>query len=117
MAVEGAFIGSSQLTFTPTQIKPGDYTFSVGTAGSTTFVLQTILPALGEEVFAGREVLAPQQRQETHAGHFRRNGHTRGRQQRGGEILAAEQGARLAAGFDDARPADDEGDVAPGVIE
>jgi RNA 3'-terminal phosphate cyclase (ATP) len=45
-AVEGAAIGSKLLTFVPGQIKPGDYTFSVGTAGSTTLVLQTILPAL-----------------------------------------------------------------------
>ena len=45
-AVEGAAIGSRQLVFTPGQITAGDYTFSVGTAGSTTLVLQTILPAL-----------------------------------------------------------------------
>jgi len=45
-AVEGAAIGSKQLTFTPAQVRPGDYTFSVGTAGSTTLVLQTVLPAL-----------------------------------------------------------------------
>jgi RNA 3'-terminal phosphate cyclase (ATP) len=44
--VEGATIGSSRLGFYPERIKPGDYTFSVGTAGSTTLVLQTVLPAL-----------------------------------------------------------------------
>jgi RNA 3'-terminal phosphate cyclase (ATP) len=43
---EGVAIGSQQLTFTPGQIQPGEYTFSIGTAGSTTLVLQTILPAL-----------------------------------------------------------------------
>jgi RNA 3'-terminal phosphate cyclase (ATP) len=44
--VTGANIGSSQLTFAPSKIAPGQYTFAVGTAGSTTLVLQTILPAL-----------------------------------------------------------------------
>lgn len=43
---EGVAIGSQQLMFTPGEIQPGDYTFSIGTAGSTTLVLQTILPAL-----------------------------------------------------------------------
>lgn len=44
--VQGDFIGSQQLTFTPGQIKAGDYAFAVGTAGSATLVLQTVLPAL-----------------------------------------------------------------------
>lgn len=44
--VEGASIASQQLTFTPGPIRPGDYTFSIGTAGSTTLVFQTVLPAL-----------------------------------------------------------------------
>jgi RNA 3'-terminal phosphate cyclase (ATP) len=44
--VVGAAIGSRHFTFRPTQIESGDYRFSVGTAGSTTLVLQTILPAL-----------------------------------------------------------------------
>jgi RNA 3'-terminal phosphate cyclase (ATP) len=44
--VEGARIGSQQLEFTPTAIKAGNYHFSVGTAGSCTLVLQTVLPAL-----------------------------------------------------------------------
>jgi len=34
------------LAFVPRQVKPGDYHFDIGTAGSTTLVLQTILPAL-----------------------------------------------------------------------
>lgn len=42
----GAQIGSTQLTFNPGQISPGEYSFAVGTAGSTTLVLQTVLPAL-----------------------------------------------------------------------
>src|SRR5436305_4704028 len=45
-AVEGAAIGSRQLTFTPGAVKPGDYTFSTGSAGSTTLVFQTVLPPL-----------------------------------------------------------------------
>lgn len=44
--VTGAMIGSTRLEFRPGTITPGNYTFSVGTAGSTTLVLQTILPAL-----------------------------------------------------------------------
>lgn len=42
----GAAIGSTQLTFTPNKITPGQYHFAIGTAGSTTLVLQTVLPAL-----------------------------------------------------------------------
>ncbi|MCL2624835.1 MAG: RNA 3'-terminal phosphate cyclase, partial [Planctomycetaceae bacterium] len=44
--VTGDGIGSMRLTFRPQKIKPGDFHFSVGTAGSTTLVLQTVLPAL-----------------------------------------------------------------------
>jgi len=44
--VEGAYVGSTQLSFKPSAIKPGRYNFAVGTAGSGTLVLQTILPAL-----------------------------------------------------------------------
>jgi RNA 3'-terminal phosphate cyclase (ATP) len=42
----GAAVGSRSLTFTPGKPRAGDYTFSVGTAGSATLVLQTVLPAL-----------------------------------------------------------------------
>lgn len=42
----GADIGSSELEFTPGTVKPGDYHFSIGSAGSVTLVLQAILPAL-----------------------------------------------------------------------
>jgi RNA 3'-terminal phosphate cyclase (ATP) len=45
-SVDRAFLGSTALTFAPTTIKPGKYHFAVGTAGSGTLVLQTILPAL-----------------------------------------------------------------------
>jgi RNA 3'-terminal phosphate cyclase (ATP) len=44
--VIGAIIGSTLLTFTPSKIAPGEYNFAVGTAGSTTLVLQTVLPSL-----------------------------------------------------------------------
>lgn len=45
-AVTGARIGSLEVTFTPGSVTGGDYRFAVGTAGSTTLVLQTVLPAL-----------------------------------------------------------------------
>jgi RNA 3'-terminal phosphate cyclase (ATP) len=44
--VEGATPGATELTFVPGPIEPGRYAFSIGTAGSTTLVLQTVLPAL-----------------------------------------------------------------------
>ncbi len=44
--ISGANIGSTQLTFSPGRILHGDYQFAVGTAGSATLVLQTVLPAL-----------------------------------------------------------------------
>jgi RNA 3'-terminal phosphate cyclase (ATP) len=44
--VEGAAIGSGELAFVPTRVAPDEYHFAIGTAGSTTLVLQTILPAL-----------------------------------------------------------------------
>lgn len=44
--VAGAEPGSRELTFEPRGLEPGAYTFSVGTAGSATLVLQTILPPL-----------------------------------------------------------------------
>ncbi len=44
--VEGAEMGSEQVTFRPSSTRGGSYEFDVGTAGSTTLVLQTILPPL-----------------------------------------------------------------------
>lgn len=45
-AVDGAEIGSCELVFAPGKVKAGDYAFSIGSGGSTTLVLQTLLPAL-----------------------------------------------------------------------
>jgi RNA 3'-terminal phosphate cyclase (ATP) len=45
-AVNGAALGSSQLSFTPGAVKAGEYSFRIGTAGSASLVLQTILPPL-----------------------------------------------------------------------
>lgn len=44
--IEGATLGSTRLRFCPGPVRPGNYEFSVGTAGSTGLVLQTILPPL-----------------------------------------------------------------------
>jgi RNA 3'-terminal phosphate cyclase (ATP) len=45
-AIEGNRIGSQAFTFEPEMIKPGNYHFAIGSAGSCTLVFQTILPAL-----------------------------------------------------------------------
>lgn len=42
-AVEGAAIGSQELRFAPKSIRHGEHRFAVGTAGSATLVLQTVL--------------------------------------------------------------------------
>jgi RNA 3'-terminal phosphate cyclase (ATP) len=44
--VEGATLGSQALEFIPGPVKGGEYRFAIGTAGSCTLVLQTVLPAL-----------------------------------------------------------------------
>jgi len=44
--VSGNTIGSREFTFAPTTLRSGEYHFAVGTAGSCTLVLQTVLPAL-----------------------------------------------------------------------
>lgn len=43
---EGLTIGSSEITFMPGRVQPGEYHFAVGTAGSTGLVLQTVLMPL-----------------------------------------------------------------------
>jgi RNA 3'-terminal phosphate cyclase (ATP) len=44
--VDGARVSSKEFTFKPGRVVPGDYMFDIGTAGSTTLVLQTLLPPL-----------------------------------------------------------------------
>lgn len=44
--ISGAHIGSRELLFKPTQVTAGHYRFDIGTAGSTSLVLQTLLPPL-----------------------------------------------------------------------
>jgi RNA 3'-terminal phosphate cyclase (ATP) len=44
--VEGAELGSRALTFRPGPVRAGDYSFAIGTAGSSSLVLQTVLPPL-----------------------------------------------------------------------
>lgn len=45
-SVEGASLGASEITFLPRKIRPGNYAFDIGTAGSTTLIAQTLIPAL-----------------------------------------------------------------------
>jgi RNA 3'-terminal phosphate cyclase (ATP) len=42
----GLAVGSTELSFKPGKVSPGDYHFAVGTAGSTSLVLQTVLMPL-----------------------------------------------------------------------
>lgn len=44
--VRGAEPDSREITFRPREVVPGDYRFDIGTAGSATLVLQTVLPPL-----------------------------------------------------------------------
>ena len=44
--LDGAELNSRELTFTPQRSIAGTYEFDIGTAGSTTLVLQTVLPIL-----------------------------------------------------------------------
>lgn len=44
--VDGAHVGAGEFTFIPGEVTPGEYVFDIGTAGSTTLVLQTVLPPL-----------------------------------------------------------------------
>lgn len=41
--VEGDALGSTELSFAPGPVRAGDYRFAIGTAGSATLVLQTVL--------------------------------------------------------------------------
>lgn len=44
--VRGAELHSQEIFFSPGEVNSGDYHFSIGTAGSTTLLLQTLLPVL-----------------------------------------------------------------------
>jgi RNA 3'-terminal phosphate cyclase (ATP) len=44
--VKGDKHGSTEILFSPGEIKNGDYVFDIGTAGSTSLVLQTLIPAI-----------------------------------------------------------------------
>ena len=44
--VDGDDVGSTHLRFRPTALAGGDYTFSIGTAGSTILIVQTVILAL-----------------------------------------------------------------------
>ena len=44
--VDGAEVGSREVAFAPGEVRPGEHRFDIGTAGSTTLILQTLLPAL-----------------------------------------------------------------------
>ncbi len=50
--VEGAEIGSTKVRFEPAKIVPGNYEINIGTAGSITLLLQSLLPPL---MFAGKK--------------------------------------------------------------
>ncbi|UCG12421.1 MAG: RNA 3'-phosphate cyclase, partial [Deltaproteobacteria bacterium] len=44
--VEGAELGSQELSLFPSTVRAGTYHFNIGTAGAVTLVVQTVLPAL-----------------------------------------------------------------------
>lgn len=44
--VTGAELGAQEILFIPDALQPGNYHFAIGSAGSTTLVAQTVLPAL-----------------------------------------------------------------------
>jgi RNA 3'-terminal phosphate cyclase (ATP) len=46
--VSGAYEGSQELRYEPSQVTPGSYEFDIGTAGSAVLVLQTIIPILAQ---------------------------------------------------------------------
>jgi RNA 3'-terminal phosphate cyclase (ATP) len=54
--VTGDQKGSTELLFLPKEIKGGDFYFDIGTAGSTSLVLQTIIPSI---IFSNNPPLPP----------------------------------------------------------
>ncbi|MGQ9845788.1 MAG: RNA 3'-terminal phosphate cyclase, partial [Caldisericia bacterium] len=55
---EGLKIGSQTVTFVPGKIKPGEYYFNIGTAGSITLLLQTLIPPLSLAEDKSRLIIA-----------------------------------------------------------
>ncbi len=55
--VEGAYKGSTELSFRPGAVRCGSFTFDIGTAGSTSLVIQALLPALALSHCASRVVI------------------------------------------------------------
>ena len=45
-SVDGAELNATEIVFRPGEVKGGDYHYAIGTAGSTTLLAQTLLPAL-----------------------------------------------------------------------
>ena len=56
--IDGAEVGSTRLLFEPGELRGGDYTFNIGTAGSTMLVLQTVLPPLAMAAEPSRVTLS-----------------------------------------------------------
>lgn len=54
---DGAEVGSTRLRFEPGSLKAGEYAFNIGSAGSTSLVLQTVLPPLALADGASRVTL------------------------------------------------------------
>ncbi|MEW6067877.1 MAG: RNA 3'-terminal phosphate cyclase [Nitrospirota bacterium] len=44
--VKGDYTGSTEFLFSPHEVKGGDFLFDIGTAGATSLVLQTLIPAI-----------------------------------------------------------------------
>jgi RNA 3'-terminal phosphate cyclase (ATP) len=55
--LEGATLGSSQVRFAPGKVRPGSYSFEIGTAGSTALLLQTLLVPLALQAASSELVL------------------------------------------------------------
>ena len=56
-AVDGAAVGSARLRFEPGALRAGEYAFNIGSAGSTSLVLQTVMLPLALAGGASRVVL------------------------------------------------------------
>lgn len=56
--ISGAHLGSRALSFEPGEISGGNFQFAIGTAGSCTLVLQTLLPALLQAPQASRVTIS-----------------------------------------------------------